>query len=249
VGFLLSALILPVFVSVHSIVSWDFAVAAAAPIWNATVFAPYFVIGAVHSGVSAVLTLMALMRWIYKWDEYLRPEHFDAIGRLLVAVGTAWLYFFLLDVFYAIYSNESGELTVMNARFFVWPWNMLAILIFFFGYFIPVPLWLFRRVRTNIPAMFVTSLMVNIAMWSERYWLIEPGLQFKERLTFNYTTYFPGVAEIALVVGSFGWVAMLLMLFSKFFPLIPLWEQKEGQVFRDEIKVGKRTIPAIIKEG
>lgn len=249
VGFLLSALILPVFVSVHSIVSWDFAVAAAAPIWNATVFAPYFVIGAVHSGVSAVLTIMAIMRWLYKLDDYLRPEHFDAIGRLLVAVATAWMYFFLLDVFYAIYSNESSELSVMNARFFEWPWNFFAIMIFFFGYFIPVPLWLFRRVRTNIPLMFVTSLMVNIAMWSERYWLIEPGLQYKERLIFNYATYFPSLAEIALVLGSFGWVATLLLLFSKAFPLIPLWEAKEGQVFMDEIKVGKRRIPAIIKEG
>ncbi|MCX6021029.1 MAG: polysulfide reductase NrfD [Chloroflexi bacterium] len=248
VGFLLSALILPVFVSVHSIVSWDFAVSLV-PIWHATVFAPYFVIGAVHSGVSAVLTLMAVMRWLFKWDDYLRPEHFDAIGRLLIAVATAWLYFFLLDVFYAVYSNETSELTVMNARFFVWPWNMLAILIFTFGYFIPVPLWLFKRVRTNIPAMFATSILVNIAMWSERYWLIEPGLQYKERLSFDYTTYFPSVAELGLVIGSFGFVATALLLFSKAVPLIPLWEQKEGQVFKDEIRVGRRRIPAIIKEG
>ena len=76
-GILLSALILPVFVSVHSIVSWDFAVNIGVEGWHATIFAPYFVIGAVHSGVSAVVTMMALMRWLWGWDKYIRPEHFD----------------------------------------------------------------------------------------------------------------------------------------------------------------------------
>jgi len=114
-GFLLSGLILPVFVSVHSIVSWDFAVSLV-PTWHATVFAPYFVIGAIHSGVSAVVTLMALMRWLFRFDNYIRLEHFDAIGRLLIAVGTGWLWFFLLDIFFAIYPQEARELEIMQFR-------------------------------------------------------------------------------------------------------------------------------------
>ncbi|MBI4498517.1 MAG: polysulfide reductase NrfD [Chloroflexi bacterium] len=247
VGILLSALMLPVFVSVHSIVSWDFAVSLV-PIWHATVFAPYFVIGAVHSGVSSVATLMALMRWIFKWENHIRPEHFDALGRLLVAVASAWMFYFLLDVFFAIYSGEPAELAVMERRFFEWPFNVMLAVIFIFGYFVPIPLWLSGRVRRNIPLMFVTSLLVNIAMWMERYWLVIPGLELKERLAYNYVTYTPSVTEIVIVVASFAQVGLLVLLFAKLFPLIPVWEAKEGQVLAAEIQIGKRKVPALIKE-
>ncbi|MFW6074644.1 MAG: NrfD/PsrC family molybdoenzyme membrane anchor subunit, partial [Chloroflexota bacterium] len=140
-GILLSALILPVFVSVHSIVSWDFAVSLV-PVWHATVFAPYFVVGAVHSGVSAVVTLMAAMRWMFKWDKFIRPEHFDAIGRLLVVIGTVWLYFFFLDWIFAIIPNETRELGAMERRMFEWPYWLLLLDIIILGYIIPIGLWL-----------------------------------------------------------------------------------------------------------
>ena len=95
-GILLSALILPVFVSVHSIVSWDFGMAVSVKSWHSTIFAPYFVVGAVHSGVSAVVFVMILLRWIYGWENYIRHEHIDALGRLLIVVATGWFYFFVM---------------------------------------------------------------------------------------------------------------------------------------------------------
>lgn len=246
-GILLSGLILPVFVSVHSIVSWDFAVSLV-PAWHATVFAPYFVIGAVHSGVSAVVTMMVILRFLFKWEDYIRPEHFDSLGRLLIAVATTWLYFFMLDVFFGIFGGESRELSVMEQRIFSWPWGPMFIVIILLGYVVPVGLWLFRSVRRNIGLMFVISIMVNIAMWTERLWLIVPGLQNKERLPFSWGVYTPGLPEIMLVVASFALVGFGLLMFSKFFPLIPVWEQKEGQVLREEIQIGKRKVPAIIRE-
>ena len=247
VGILLSALILPVFVSVHSIVSWDFAVSLA-PIWHASVFPPYFVIGAVHSGVSAVLTLMAFMRKLFGWQNQLRPDHFDAIGRLLTVVATAWLYFFVLDIIFAIYSNEPGELIVMEQRLFTWPWGFLFWVVMFASYIIPIPLWLKRSNRLNIPLMFWTSILVNIGMWSERLWLIVPGLQTKERLPFMYDFYAPSLVEIMICVGSYGLVGFFLLVFSKFCPPIPLWEIKEGQKFMADIPLGKMSVPAIVKE-
>ena len=87
-GILLSALVLPVFVSVHSIVSWDFAVQVGVDGWHSTIFAPYFIIGAIHSGVAAVAMIMVLMVWLWKLDKYIRPDHLDAIGRLLIIVAT-----------------------------------------------------------------------------------------------------------------------------------------------------------------
>ena len=97
-GVLLSALILPVFVSVHSIVSWDFGMAVAVKTWHSTIFAPYFVVGAVHSGVSAVAFVMIILRYIYGWQDYIRHEHIDALGRLLMVVATAWFYFFVMEI-------------------------------------------------------------------------------------------------------------------------------------------------------
>jgi molybdopterin-containing oxidoreductase family membrane subunit len=247
VGVLLSALILPVFVSVHSIVSWDFAVSLV-PVWHATVFAPYFVIGAVHSGVSAVLTLMAIMRKFFGWTNQLRPEHFDAIGRLLIAVACTWLYFFMLDVFYAIYAGEPAELTVMELRFFSWPWGALFWVVLITSFIIPIPLWLKRSNRRNITLMFWTSILVNIGMWSERFWLIVPGLQRKEEFTYMWNVYNPNLVEIGLVAGSVAMVGLFLLLFSKVCPPIPLWEIKEGQKFTADIPLGRMRVPAIVKE-
>ncbi|CAN5741950.1 polysulfide reductase NrfD [soil metagenome] len=246
-GVLISALILPVFVSVHSIVSWDFAVSIV-PIWHATVFAPYFVVGAVHSGVSAVLTLMAAMRWMFKWEKFIRPEHFDAVGRLLIVIATVWLYFFFLDFVFAIAARETRELAVMDRRVFEWPFWFLLVMIIILGYIVPVGMWLKRSVRRNIKLMFWSSLLVNIAMWSERYWLIVPGIERKYELKFSWSFYNPSIVELGLVIGSFGIVVFLLLMFSKIFPPIVLWEEKEGQRFAANVRIGQAVVPAIVKE-
>lgn len=246
-GFILAAIMLSIFVSVHSIVSWDFAFSLD-PVWHSTVWAPYFVIGAVHSGVSAVVTLMALMRWMFKFDDYIREEHFDAIGRLLVVVGSTWMWFFLLDVFFDLWRQDPTDDAIMRMRFFEWPYTLLLAFIFIFGYFIPVPIWLFRRFRRNIKVMFWTSILVNIGMWSERYWLVMPGLQRKFQWTFDWVPYRPGPVDITIVLGTFALVGFLLLVFAKLFPPVPVWDEMEGQRFAGEIQVGKRTVPAIIRE-
>ena len=247
-GILLSALILPVFVSVHSIVSWDFGMAISVASWHTTVMAPYFVIGAVHSGVSAVVTMMALLRWVFKWDNYIRPEHFDGLARLLVVVGTAWFYFFILEFLFGLYSQESSEVTLRNMLLYEWPWNFMFIIFLVTSYFIPIPMWLFRGVRRNILLMFLTSILVNIGMWLERFLIIIPGLMRKQEFTFVWANYRPSVVEILLVVGSFAFVAMMVLLFSKVFPLIPLFDQKEGKVLEATTRIGRRNVPSIVRE-
>ena len=246
-GVLLSAIILPVFVSVHSIVSWDFAVALV-PAWHTTIFAPYFVIGAVHSGVSAVITMMAAMRWLFKWENYITPDHFDSLGRLLIVVASAWFYFTLLELFFSIFYVESHEIAVWDLRFFQWPYNLMVIVFVFTGYIFPVGLWLSRRVRRNIVAMFWISIFVNIAMWLERFLIIVPGLQYKQAATFSWGSYMPSAAEGIFVLGTFCFVGLLLLIFSKFFPLIPLFDIKEGKVLQTEIQVGRVSVPAVYRE-
>ncbi|MDO8532983.1 MAG: NrfD/PsrC family molybdoenzyme membrane anchor subunit [Dehalococcoidia bacterium] len=247
-GILLSALILPVFVSVHSIVSWDFGMAIAVETWHATVFAPYFVIGAVHSGVSAVVTIMALLLWIFKLKNYIRPDHFDALGRLLVVVATAWLYFYVLDFFFGMYSLEPQELENRTLIMFQWPMSFLFVLFALASYLIPIPLWLSKKNRRNIPLMFWSSILVNIGMWLERFQIIVPGLLRKQAFTFTWANYSPTIVEIALVTASFALVGFGLLMFSKFFPLIPVWEQKEGQLLKDDVQVGRARVPGLVHD-
>ncbi len=247
-GILLSALILPVFVSVHSIVSFDFAMAIL-PGWHSTVFAPYFVIGAVHSGVSAVATLMAILRRVFSLQDYITPDHFDALGRLLVVVSTAWLYFFLMDFYFGIFSREPTELAIWELRMFTPYWNVLFVIFMFTAYLIPVPIWLFRRFRRNIAIMFWTSILVNIGMWLERYILIVPPLSFKQPFTFTWLNpYQPQPIEWILTLFSFALVTTGILLFSKLFPIIPLFDIKEGQILKREVQIGRARVPAVIRE-
>jgi len=247
-GILLSALMLPIFVSVHSIVSWDFAVASAVEGWHSTIFAPYFVIGAVHSGVSAVVTMMALMRWLWKWDDFIRPEHFDALARLLIVVATGWLGFTFLELIFALYGQDAPEIALREMQMFQWPWNMLFIIFLFTAYLIPVPMWLFKRVRTNIALMFWTSILVNVGMWLERFLIIVPGLARRTPFVYTWEAYRPSAVEWTIFVWSFAWVTFLMLLFSRFFPLVPLFEQKESQVFTDDMTIGRTKVPAIVRE-
>ena len=244
-GFLLSALLLPVFVSVHSIVSWDFAMSLSVEGWHATIFAPYFVIGAVLSGVAAVVSMMIVMRWLFGWHAYIRPEHIDALGKLLIVIATTWLLFFFIEFVMALYTLESQEIALRELQLFQWPFSMLFIVFIFTAYLIPVPLWLFRKVRRNMGVMLITTLVVNIGMWLERFLIIVPGLARKQPLTFDWGTYHPSFVEITIIAAGFAFVFLLLLLFAKVFPLIPLFDIKEGQTLSDNIQVGRRSVPAL----
>ena len=247
-GILLSALVLPVFVSVHSIVSWDFAVQIGPEAWHSTIFAPYFIIGAIHSGVAAVATMMVVMIWLWRWDKYIRPDHLDAIGRLLIVVACAWFFFFFLEWVFALYTLEGPELAMRELQVFTWPWSAMFVLFLITAFFFPVPMWLFKRVRRNLLWMFITTLSVNIGMWLERFLIIVPGLMRRQPMMFDWGTYHPSIIEILMVISTFAWVFLGMLIFSKVFPLIPLFDIKEAMVGRGEFKIGRRKVPASIRE-
>ena len=247
-GILLSALILPVFVSVHSIVSFDFSMAIAVKSWHSTIFPPYFVIGAVHSGVAAVVIVLVLMRWFFGWQAYIRPEHFDALGRLLIVVATAWFFFFTMEFLFGLYGLEGDEVSVKEFLTAQPPWKWLFLTFIGTTYFIPVSMWLSRSIRRNALLMVISCVFVNIGMWLERFLIIVPGLAQKQSFSQVWYTYAPSPVEITLVVGTFALVSMLMLLFAKVFPLIPIYDIKEYEVLRTEIKIGRKVVPAVIRE-
>jgi Ni/Fe-hydrogenase subunit HybB-like protein len=219
----LAALATPLVLSVHSVVSWDFAMAIV-PGWHATIFAPYFVAGAIFSGVAMVITLMVPIRKIFGLEKYLTIRHFDAMAKLCLVTGLIVFYAYLTEFFMAWYSGEDPERRVFWNRAFGSYWWATWIMLTCNG-MIPILLW-FKRVRHSIPALFVITLFINIGMWFERYVIIVTSLSH-EFMPFAWAVYRPTFTEMGIVIGTFGWFAFWFLLFIRLLPPVAIAEIKE----------------------
>src|SRR5215469_12198737 len=216
--------VIPVAVSVHSIVSWDFAMAPV-PMWHSTIFAPYFVAGAIFSGIAALILAMALLRKFLHLEEYLLPIHFENLGKLLLVMSLLWFYFVFAERLTTWYGNGSGEmpvfLTTQHGSYSPLFWAMV-----FCNFLIPAPILAIKQLRT-ITGTAIASLTVVVGMWLERFLIIVPSLSHKY-LTYSWGTYRPTWVEITITVGTFCAMALLYMIFSKLVPIISIWELKAG---------------------
>jgi molybdopterin-containing oxidoreductase family membrane subunit len=195
------------------------------PGWHATIFAPYFVAGAIFSGVGMVITLAVPIRKIFHLEAYLTTKHFDALAKLCLLTSLIVLYAYLTEFFMAWYSGEEIERTAFwSGRLFgnYWwaTWTMLVC-----NGLVPIMLW-FKRVRHSIPALFVISLFINIGMWFERFVIIITSLSH-EFEPFAWGVYRPSVVEMSIVIGSFGWFSFWFLLFTRLIPPVAVAELKE----------------------
>ena len=234
--------IIPVMFSVHTIVSWDFAVATR-PGWNSTIFGPYFVVGALHSGMGAVAMVLVVVRATMKNMKYfIRPEHLDALGKLMLIVSMAWAYFFFNDYMVQWYGGDSWTQQLLHyheAGPLGWMWFAMLVLN------IAVP-WLTlwnARWRATPWLIFTAGFLINIGMWFERYIIVPISLSIN-RAPFTWKLYQPG-AEIPLGIGTVALFIMLYMLASKLIPLIPVWEVQEGQMAHKLTKYGRETVVTV----
>jgi molybdopterin-containing oxidoreductase family membrane subunit len=209
--------------SVHSVVSWDFAMSIV-PGWHATIFAPYFVAGAIFSGVAMVITLMVPIRKIFGLEAYLTTKHFDAMAKLIMLTGLIVFYAYLVEFFMAWYSGEDPEKRVFWNRLFGNYWWATWIMLTCNG-FVPMLLW-FKRVRHSIPALFVITILINIGMWFERYVIIVTSLSH-EYLPFAWGVYRPSFTEMGIIIGSFAWFSFWFLLFIRLLPPVAIQEIKE----------------------
>jgi len=238
---LMAALIIPVAVSVHSIVAWDFAVTVV-PGWHSTIFPPYFVIGAILSGVAAVITLMIIIRKAFHLEAYLTPMHFDNMGKLLLVISLLWTYAYFVEVQTTWYAHEPIEWEVFS--FMAGKYTPALLLMLFGNSLLPIAALCFRRLRRSIGVMLVVSLLINVGMFIERFLIIVPSLSHKN-MPFVWGTYRPSWVEISVTAAAFAGFALLYTLFAKCFPMVAVTDVRELEVRETEVTMGRADLPSI----
>ena len=217
--------IIPVAVSVHTIVSFDFSMAIV-PMWHSTIFGPYFVAGAIFSGIAALIIAMAALRKFLHLEAYLHPVHFENLGKLLLMMSLLWGYFVFAERLTTWYGNESAEMSVFwttqTGAFAPLYWTMVVC-----NFVAPLCILSFRKLRT-VTGCVIASCGVVVGMWLERFLIIVPTLSHKY-LSYSWGSYRPRMPEILLLVSTFGAMGLLYTLFSKFVPIISIWELKVGE--------------------
>ncbi len=221
----LAALATPLVLSVHSVVSWDFAVSIV-PGWHSTIFAPYFVAGAIFSGLAMVITIVIPIRKIFNLEAYFTPRHFDAMAKLILLTALVVSYAYAAEAFLTWYSQEQphleGQYIYGTIQTDYW-WATAIMLVC--NAAVPQLLW-FKRVRTSIPALFTITIFINIGMWFERFVIIVTSLA-KEYEPWQWRPYMPSWVEMAILAGSFAWFFMWFLLFLRVLPGVSVAELKE----------------------
>jgi molybdopterin-containing oxidoreductase family membrane subunit len=209
---------------VHSVVSWDFAMAIV-PGWHATIFAPYFVAGAIYSGCAMVITLLTPIRKLFGLEELITVHHYENLAKLCLLTGSIVGYAYVCEYFIAWFGGNPHERAAFWYRAFgpYWwaSWTMIIC-----NAFLPLLLWV-KKIRTNITALFVISIFVNIGMWFERYVIIVVSLAGEPYEPWANAVYNPTWADWGIMAGSFGWFFMWFLLFVKNFPAVSISEVKE----------------------
>ena len=219
---LLAGLATPLVLSVHSVVSFDFAVAQL-PGWHTTIFPPYFVAGAIFSGMAMVITLMVICRVVFKLEHIITMLHFDRMAKLILVTGTMVGFAYSIEFFIAWYSgNPFEKFAFLNRAFgpYAWAyWIMISCNLLF-----PQIFW-WTRARRSIPVLFVVSILVNIGMWFERFVIVVTSLH-RDFLPSSWDYFSPTMWDMATLLGSFGLFFTLFCLFVRFAPMVAMAELK-----------------------
>lgn len=220
---LLAALATPLVLSVHSVVSLDFAVAQL-PGWHSTIFPPYFVAGAIYSGFAMVITIVIPVRKIYRLENLITLRHFNNMANVMLVTGLIVAYGYFIEAFMSWYSGDIFEQYMMTNRAFG-PYGWIFWLLMFVNVIVPQALWSVR-VRRNLVALFVVALSINLGMWLERFVIVITSLH-RDFVPSSWGMFFPTIWDWATLFGSVGLFLTLLFLFIRFLPMIAISETRE----------------------
>jgi molybdopterin-containing oxidoreductase family membrane subunit len=235
---ILSYVIIPVMFSVHTGVSWNLSMSVQ-PGWHSSIFGPFFVVGALYSGVAAVIMVMILVRKFMRFGYFMREEHFNAMGIFLLIMTLAWIYFYFAEWITNWYGNLPLEKAIQ--KMLTSQEAPLFYLMLFVNIVVPLGTLWSRRIRTSLPAMFVICLVIQVGMYIERV-LIVAGFLSRNELPFNWVNYVPRWPEVVITVGSLSFLALMYLLFTRIVPIIPVWEVYEGQAMQSPRRVGRAVV-------
>ncbi|HSB06007.1 MAG TPA: NrfD/PsrC family molybdoenzyme membrane anchor subunit [Thermodesulfobacteriota bacterium] len=222
--------VIPIAVSVHTVVSWVFGMQTQ-PMWHSTIFAPYFVTGAIFSGIATIVIVTIALRRIYHLEEYLTPYHFNNMGLLLLTFTLLWFYFTFAEHLTVGYGGGIEEQAVLwsklTGRYAPLFWAMVGLC-----FFIPFPILVLKR---TIPWLLLSSISIVIGMWLERFLIIIPSFA-EPRLPYARGAYTPSWVEWSLMAGLCAGFSLAFVLFSKLFPVISIWETEKEDKERETDK-------------
>jgi Ni/Fe-hydrogenase subunit HybB-like protein len=235
---ILMVMVIPIAVSVHTVISYIFSMTLQ-PMWHSTIFGPYFVVGAIFSGIAVLLLVMFAFRKVCGLEGYLKEIHFIYLGRLLLIMSLLWFYFTFCEYLTAYFAHEPHEMKVfffkLSGPYAPLFWGMVVC-----NFVVPVLTLSFKKTR-SINGVFVASIAVLIGMWLERLLIIVPSLT-NPRLSFPLGIYIPTFTECWLFAGAVSVFILGFILFAKFFPIISIWEVREGRaVSVDEVSERVKT--------
>ena len=220
---LLAGLATPLVASVHSIVALDFAVSVL-PGWHTTIFPPYFVAGAIFSGFAMVMTLTIPLRRVYNLEDFVTMRHLDNMAKVMLATGLIVAYGYSMEAFVAWYSGNQFEAYMyLNRIFGPYGWSYIALILC--NIIVTQALW-FRRVRRNVLALWIISIIVNIGMWLERFVIVITSLH-RDFLPGAWDMYYPTFWDWSTYIGTIGLFLALLFLFIRVLPMISIFEMRE----------------------
>jgi molybdopterin-containing oxidoreductase family membrane subunit len=240
---IMAVLVIPIAVSVHTVVSFVFAMTIQ-PMWHSAIFGPYFVAGAIFSGIAALILAMAIIRSVYGLQDYLKPIHFNYLGVLLLVMTLLWFYFTFSEYLVTFYGNEPIHMAVWWAKisgpFAPAFWTMVVCC-----FIVPFVILVNRRTRT-VSGTVIASITVTIGMWLERWAIVVPSLS-NPRMPGVAAHYFPSWVEWSIFAGCAATFVLLYMVFTKIFPIVSIWEMREGRetALREVVERVKSYLPPV----
>jgi molybdopterin-containing oxidoreductase family membrane subunit len=222
---ILMVMVIPIAISVHTVISYIFSMTLQ-PGWHSTIFGPYFVVGAIFSGIAALLIVMIAFRKVYHLESYLREVHFQYLGTLLLIMSLLWFYFTFSEYLTGVFGSEPHEMEIilykLTGPYAIPFWAMVLC-----NFLIPVTILSFKKLK-KIPGILIASIAVVIGMWLERLIIVAPSLA-NPRFEIPVGVYVPTVTEWAIFIGALSVFVFGFVMFAKFFPLISIWEIEEGR--------------------
>ena len=220
---IMAVLIIPIAVSVHTVVSWIFGMTLRVG-WHSTIFGPYFVVGAILSGIATIILAMAVFRKVYHLERWIKPLHFRNLGLMMLALDLILIYFTLSEYLTAAYGSESSDTAWLAALtggpYMYLFWGMVAG-----GFLAPVFILALTRVK-SVAWLVVAAVCVNVGMWFERLLIVVPAMATPQ-MPISWASYSPTWVEWSITAGAIAGFVLLYAVFSKLFPLVSIWEVSE----------------------